>query len=581
MVTAKQRRVRRLQAGVLGVLYVLVFALGYWGHALQWQADKVSPVAWHDLVYATLQLFIFEGNAPGVTVPQLWIAQFLAPGVALLSAAAAALTLFADSWHGYRLGRAQGHVVVCGAGQQGETLARGALAEGREVAVIDADGTGAALLALRALGAWIVAGDASDPDVLALARAERAAVLVALCGDDEANVAVGLAAQRAAGELGREGDDPLRIFVQVSDPGLSDVLARQTALAQVPGAPLQVFDAYTMAARRFLSAHPLERGLTGPDDPRCVHLVVLGFGHMGQRLALAALRLGHYANGRPVRVTIVDRDAARVWHGLHWRYPSVEETCDVRVITGDLFDPDVRAQLERGVADELRTYAVCFDADGPAVSAALRLKDLLSRQPDARLAVRLSDSDRFGGLLLGDMPAETDIVILGTHAQAADLSELLDDRLNTQARAVHEAYVRHRRETETSPAGPSMQPWRSLDPDLRDANCQQADHIAVKARAIGAEVVDGPGPELSLSDDEVELLAQMEHRRWVADRLLAGWTAGPRDNAARVHPSLVPWGQVDEATREYDRNAARQLPELLRLAGRHARRSSSGRGDAD
>ncbi len=571
MSTGNNRRRRQLGLLMLALLYGLVFWLGYVGYEAHSPASEWTA---YDRIYGTLQLFIFEGpEEVSLGVSKLVWARFLAPALTTVSAAAALVALFADRWHEFRLGRARGHVVVCGAGQQGEALVRSALSKGLRVAVIDADGGGASLPTLRSLGAWIVAGDATDPEILAMARVERACVLVALCGDDQANVAAGLAAQKAAREAGRSADRPLRIFVQVSDPGLSDVLARQTPVSQVPGAPLRVFDAYAMAARRFLEAHPLERGLIGPDDPRHVHLVVLGFGHMGQRLALAALRLGHYANGLPLRLTIVDRDASHVWPRLHWRHPGLEEACDVRVVAGDLFDPEVRAQL--GVAaDELRTYAVCLDSDGQAVSAALRLKDSLSKQPDARIAVRLSDGDRFGGLLLGEAPAETNVVILGTHAQAADMDELLDDRLNKQARAVHNAWVERKRKEDTSASGPRIAEWDELSPDLRDSNCQQADHIAVKMRAIGAEVVVEKGPALELTDDEIELLAEMEHRRWIVDRLLAGWNRGPRDDAARTHPSLVPWSELGDDDREYDRDAARQIAALLQLADRHARRVS-------
>jgi len=45
------------------------------------------------------------------------------------------------------------------------------------------------------------------------------------------------------------------------------------------------------------------------DVPRAVHLLVAGFGRMGQSVALHAAKIGHYANGEKLRITVIDKDA--------------------------------------------------------------------------------------------------------------------------------------------------------------------------------------------------------------------------------------------------------------------------------
>jgi hypothetical protein len=59
----------------------------------------------------------------------------------------------------------------------------------------------------------------------------------------------------------------------------------------------------------------------------------------------------------------------------------------------------------------------------------------------------------------------------------------------------------------------------------------------------------------------------MEHRRWCAHYLLAGYRPGPRDDAARTHPDLVPWEQLAEAVRDYDRQPVRRLGHYAALQG--------------
>ena len=53
-----------------------------------------------------------------------------------------------------------------------------------------------------------------------------------------------------------------------------------------------------------------------------------------------------------------------------------------------------------------------------------------------------------------------------------------------------------------------------------------------------------------------ERLAENAHEIWAAQRMKDGWQWGPqRDDAARKHPCLVPYDQLPESEKEYDRAA--------------------------
>ncbi len=52
----------------------------------------------------------------------------------------------------------------------------------------------------------------------------------------------------------------------------------------------------------------------------------------------------------------------------------------------------------------------------------------------------------------------------------------------------------------------------------------------------------------------VERLALNAHEEWARQRLAEGWVFGPtRDDRARTHPCLVPYQQLPEAEKAYDR----------------------------
>ena len=70
---------------------------------------------------------------------------------------------------------------------------------------------------------------------------------------------------------------------------------------------------------------------------------------------------------------------------------------------------------------------------------------------------------------------------------------------------------------------------------------------------IATEGVSLPPELLPLT----EQLAQNAHDLWAAQRLAQGWRHGPqRDDAKKLHPCLVPYDQLPDGEKEYDRIAA-------------------------
>lgn len=55
----------------------------------------------------------------------------------------------------------------------------------------------------------------------------------------------------------------------------------------------------------------------------------------------------------------------------------------------------------------------------------------------------------------------------------------------------------------------------------------------------------------------VESLAENVHDTWAKGRMDDGWTYGPvRDDVQKHHPCLVPYNELPESEKEYDRNTA-------------------------
>ena len=57
----------------------------------------------------------------------------------------------------------------------------------------------------------------------------------------------------------------------------------------------------------------------------------------------------------------------------------------------------------------------------------------------------------------------------------------------------------------------------------------------------------------------VERLAESIHDNWALRRISEGWSYGPnRDDGKKAHPDLVPYADLAEAEKEYDRTTVRE-----------------------
>lgn len=71
----------------------------------------------------------------------------------------------------------------------------------------------------------------------------------------------------------------------------------------------------------------------------------------------------------------------------------------------------------------------------------------------------------------------------------------------------------------------------------------------------------------------VELMAKNVHEVWAKSRIEQGWTYGPvRDDAKLNNPCLVPYEELPEIEKDYDRNTALETLKLIMSVGFEIRR---------
>jgi hypothetical protein len=564
---------------------MVALSLGYLGfeQALRGAGTRHSPV---DALYLAMQLFKFTGG--GALGPKPWElegARFLAPGLTLYTAAKALAALFADQIRSLHLSRVRNHVIISGNGRKAAALARSFLEVGERVVLLNDDATGDAADALIREGALLARRDASTQLRLRSAGVARARYVIAIDDDDALNADV---AACARAETRDRRTSALTCFVHIADPRLSELLqehALRTACGN--GCRIEFFDIYRMGARALLNEWP-----PGGDGRRAPHLLVVSMGRMGQATVAGAARdwwAARRGQGPRIRITVIDREAEARVAALHVRYPQLDAACELTPVTTDV----ASAEFERsalplyGGRRGVITAAYVMLAD-PGLSLATALAVLRHTQgAGVPIVVRTPDETGLARLLDhavgergGRRSALHSFALINRTCQA---QLVLGGANEILARAIHEDYVRHVASgSEEAPAAhAALVAWEQLPGYLKESNRRQALDIGAKLRAIHCDIVlltDWEAEDFAFSPDEVELMAELEHRRWRQSLVEAGWRHAPgiRDAGRKIHPWLLPWTELPEQAREITRAAVIGLPRFLARAGFQVRRLQAG-----
>lgn len=554
-------------------------------------------------LYHTLQLFLlhaphFQGHIPWT----LEVARWLAPVTGVGGVAAVVLFLRAEVRR-RRLRRLAGHVVVCGLGRKGIELVRhlrgGAPDERRPVVVLERDPAPALVAECAGLGVQVLAADATRPDALGSAGVPRAASVFALCPDDATNCEIAAQVVQARGAA---GGPALDCFVHLDAAELGQTL--QQVLPPALGAGqvhLHAVDAFDPEAIDLLvNGLPLDHEGLAPGDPCGVRLVILGFGRMGRALAVRAAQLGQFANGRSVRIEVIDRHALRNRDALLFHHPHIGQAAELVFHQHEAASPAVRNLVEGFCRDAgwRTSVVIAFDNEPLALDVCLRLAPAFDSD-SVRVALRLEHDGGIAHLLERlraegqvSAPGLARLTVFGTSRRFERLADPGRWPLEQFARRFHEAYLKLRRDGAAGDArklqelaeDPAAKAWPALAFDLRDSNRQAAAHIHVKLRALGLEAVEreDPRPAVGRLDDDVVLkLARLEHRRWIAERRVAGWEPGEvKDVVRRRSPWLVEWERLPASVQAYDIDAVARIPAILELAGMKAVRRDRPRPGA-
>ncbi|KOR29325.1 hypothetical protein TI04_08910 [Achromatium sp. WMS2] len=498
----------------------------------------------------------------------------------------------------------QNHTVIAGFGSCGRQLAEDILAHNEGIILaIDRDPNALQQeFASTKSHITLISGQIGDPQGIALMQvaAHKARRIFFMSDQDLDNIQGVYTLQRILKDNNLL-QTKINVYVHIRSLQLLQQLKNQPDLflhAITPNLQVQMFNSHQIAARQFMLTWPLYRyaDLRGQDR---VHLVILGLTSIAEQLIIQVMTLCHYKDLAPPMVTVLDKDAVHRGNEFRERYPVFHEVnwglecqfgslefVDCNVLTDNLTQSDsdnqpsllanlelqttyvtnedgvTKHQVNNLLRGTVTAIAVCFNDDHQNLTAALRFRTLSTR-------MRLAQAPIFVWLTQDILPnifrpvattPEFEKVIqpFGTVEQTCTLDEIVKGNIDSLAKILHENFVQLAQEKpQFNPQEPQYQPWDNLMEIYRDSNRSNADHLAVKLASLdyywqGRNCFHwATNVQLSTQPTAQVDLGDLEHRRWLAERMLDEWNyATKRDNERKLHPDICCWDELNPESQD-------------------------------
>ena len=163
--------------------------------------------------------------------------------------------------------------------------------------------------------------------------------------------------------------------------------------------------------------------------------------------------------------------------------------------------------------------------------------------------------------------------------------QIMGGRTDQYAEIAHRKYQEKRRseakklgytpeQTALMEAEPEMADYDKLDEFYKEGHRSQIRYLGQRLESFQMDV--GLRPILPGAVDTVtelygpvlEQLSELEHERWMRDKLKQGWRYGTaRDTDLKLSPEMVPYADLDPVTKEMIRQYVREVPGYLREMG--------------
>ncbi|KUL21863.1 RyR domain-containing protein [Chlorobium limicola] len=315
-----------------------------------------------------------------------------------------------------------------------------------------------------------------------------------------------------------------------------------------------------------------------------LHLIIIGFDEMGKVFAAHAMRVLHFPNLSRSRITIIDPNVIAEFERFSSHFPGYKKIDDISFsfLPETPFSETTRSSLDAIVSDDevLPYIVICLPESDCSLAAGLNLP-LNVYQKKVPVLVRYNEYHGISTLLHKTATASqnqkyANVRFWGMPDRICFDKPSLALR-ETFAESAHNAYLQTAKELKFyDPKNENNSEFPLLKSAYQWANRYLADSYLIKLMSAGLYVAQ-KGAEYDTSRYQLvsgfdaavlDQIAESEHARWVAERVINGWVYGAkRDNNLKIHHNIAPWEQIGDDIRQYDYALVRNMIQDLAAMG--------------
>lgn len=352
-----------------------------------------------------------------------------------------------------------------------------------------------------------------------------------------------------------------------------------------------------------LSIHPYQKDLFKLSIPakefqsnrnKRLELIIVGFNTMGQSIVRNAIRLLHFPNHSTTKITIIDKKADELFEEFSLNYPGFQSLYDFEfdTINNNFLSYQVQTYIQEVyLKHEIIPYfIITLGNTSEAFKAALNLPKVVFKN-ETPVWIRQEIAE--GGELLSRTKIPPEKLGLAERSNAyshfsffgmldTELMALRDyHKREKLAQTAHKTYLEAGEQMEwlnrNSPAKPSQLPYEELAEMYKWSNRHLADSYILKLKGLGYYLIENENFDTTLYEKvenidviNAEAMAQTEHARYVGERVMAGWTLGPREDKYKTHPDILTWeqlGSTNKQVQDYDKALVLNMVKNLKENG--------------
>ena len=370
-------------------------------------------------------------------------------------------------------------------------------------------------------------------------------------------------------------------------------------------------------------------GIDAESDKQ-VHMVICGMTQVASAMATTAAQVCHFPNFRTkgirTKITFVMENIRQEMDFFRGRYPALMDLSYHSLISFDkdggktvtAFYPKTEYLSDGGAVDPKGFLDIEWEfVDAGVESEPVRamLRESASRHVHGKEQLTLvvcghsSESNVAASMCLPDEIYESRIPVFVYQPFSGEVMEYarMTDRyqsvfpfgfkedcfdawLQTRlARARRVDYIYSHKDAVEMPADEALMPaWFGLKYAFQLSNLYAANSFETKLRSVRGE---NPDLALPLTDEEIQILAYIEHNRWNVERLLSGYSAIPAEVRKRMfaeaassdpavaaaaktehdafkerfrHRDIAPYSEIGDSIKDIDMSMVSKIPLMMK-----------------